>query len=135
MHGSRKNYKEVAKLVNLLHENCFHLDKELNQSEIDCLLVQSTSYSPKALLEKGMQEQTLELIRSYLEENKWIFLSSNEIASKVNLSRITVRRYMNYLVENREIISQIDYSTGERLLFCKISEELKNMRLYKIYML
>lgn len=45
-------------------------DKELNQSEIDCLLVQSTSYSPKALLEKGMQEQTLELIRSYLEENK-----------------------------------------------------------------
>ena len=57
-----------------------------------------------------MQEQTLELIRSYLE---WIFLSSNEIASKVNLSRITVRRYMNYLVENREIISQIDYSTGE----------------------
>lgn len=89
------------------------MDKELNQSEIDCLLVQSTSYSPKALLEKGMQEQTLELIRSYLEENKWIFLSSNEIASKVNLSRITVRRYMNYLVENREIISQIDYSTGE----------------------
>lgn len=60
-----------------------------------------------------MQEQTLELIRSYLEENKWIFLSSKEIASKVNLSRITVRRYMNYLVENREIISQIDYSTGE----------------------
>ena len=60
-----------------------------------------------------MQEQTLELIRSYLEENKWIFLSSNKIASKVNLSRITVRRYMNYLVENREIISQIDYSTGE----------------------
>lgn len=60
-----------------------------------------------------MQEQTLELIRSYLEENKWIFLSSNEIASKVNLSSITVRRYMNYLVENREIISQIDYSTGE----------------------
>ena len=40
-------------------------------------------------------------------------MSSNEIASEVNLSRITVRRYMNYLVENREIISQIDYSTGE----------------------
>ena len=60
-----------------------------------------------------MQEQTLELIRSYLEENKWIFLSSNEIASKVNLSRITVSRYMIYLEENREIISQIDYSTGD----------------------
>lgn len=68
----------------------FTQDKELNQSEIDCLLAQKTSYLPKALLEKGMQEQTLELIRSYLEENKWIFLSSNKIASKVNLFRITV---------------------------------------------
>jgi len=89
-----------------------------------------------------MQEQTLELIRSYLEENKWIFLSSNEIASKVNLSRITVRRYMNYLVENREIISQkivqkikVAADLYRKLPFCKIPEELKKLRLYKIYML
>ena len=98
----------------LYMKNISTQDKELDQSEIDRLLAQNTSHSPKALLEKGMQEQTLELIRSYLEENKRIFLSNNEIASKVNLSRITVRRYMNYLVENREIISQIDYSTGSR---------------------
>lgn len=66
------------------------------------------------MLEKGLQEQTLERIRTYLEEHKGTLMSSNEIASEVNLSRITVRRYMNYLVENREIISQIDYSTGGR---------------------
>lgn len=54
------------------------------------------------------------MIRDYLEQNRGTFLSSNEIASKVNLSRITVRRYMNYLVEHREITSQIDYSTGGR---------------------
>lgn len=98
----------------LYMKNISSQDKELDQSEIDRLLAQNAPAQSKAPLEKGLQEQTLELIRSYLEENKGIFLSSNEIAGKVNLSRITVRRYMNYLVENREIISQIDYSTGGR---------------------
>ena len=60
-----------------------------------------------------MQEQTLELIRSYLEENKWIFLSSNEIASKVNLSRITVLKKKPYELSGGE---QGDYQP-DRLLY------------------
>lgn len=98
----------------LYMKNISSQDKELDQAEIDRLLSQNTTVSQKAPLEKGLQEHTLELIRKYLEENKGTFMSSNEIAGKVNLSRITVRRYMNYLVENREIISRIDYSTGGR---------------------
>lgn len=98
----------------LYMKNISSQDKELDQSEIDRLLSQNMTVSQKAPLEKGLQEHTLELIRKYLEENKGTFMSSNEIAGKVNLSRITVRRYMNYLVENREIISRIDYSTGGR---------------------
>ena len=91
-------------------------DKTLNQAEIDRLLSQNqeTGSVEKAVLEKGLQEQTLQRIRDYLDEHKGILMSSNEIAREVNLSRITVRRYMNYLVENREIVSQIDYSTGGR---------------------
>lgn len=98
----------------LYMKNISSQDKELDQAEIDRLLSQNTTVSQKAPLEKGLQEHTLELIRKYLEENKGTFMSSDEIAGKVNLSRITVRRYMNYLVENREIISRIDYSTGGR---------------------
>ena len=88
----------------------------MDQAEIDKLLSQDQNIRPaeKVVLEKGLQEQTLERIRTYLEEHKGTLMSSNEIASEVNLSRITVRRYMSYLVENREIISQIDYSTGGR---------------------
>lgn len=88
----------------------------MDQAEIDKLLSQDQNIRPaeKVVLEKGLQEQTLERIRTYLEEHKGTLMSSNEIASEVNLSRITVCRYMNYLVENREIISQIDYSTGGR---------------------
>ena len=100
----------------LYRKNLAKQDKTLDQSEIDRLLSQDRDLRPaeKVVLEKGLQEQTLERIRTYLTEHKGILMSSNEIAGEVNLSRITVRRYMNYLVENREIISQIDYSTGGR---------------------
>lgn len=111
-------YERFQKAIDkyLYRKNLAKQDKTLDQAEIDKLLSQDQNIRPaeKVVLEKGLQEQTLERIRTYLEEHKGTLMSSNEIASEVNLSRITVRRYMNYLVENREIISQIDYSTGGR---------------------
>lgn len=111
-------YERFQKAIDkyLYRKNLAKQDKTLDQAEIDRLLSQNQDIRPaeKVVLEKGLQEQTLERIRTYLEEHKGTLMSSNEIASEVNLSRITVRRYMNYLVENREIISQIDYSTGGR---------------------
>lgn len=111
-------YERFQKAIDkyLYRKNLAKQDKTLDQAEIDKLLSQDQNIRPaeKVVLEKGLQEQTLERIRTYLEEHKGTLMSSNEIASEVNLSRITVCRYMNYLVENREIISQIDYSTGGR---------------------
>lgn len=89
-------------------------DAKLSQAELDRIMTPGPVQNAQQLLEKGLQEQTLALIRSYLCEHPDCYLSSNEIAGKVGLSRITVRRYMNYLLENHEIISQVDYSTGGR---------------------
>lgn len=86
----------------------------LNQQTIDRILSPQPTAAPAQLLEKGLQPQTLCTIKKCLDNNADIFLSSNEIAAKVSLSRITVRRYMNYLLENDEIISQVDYTTGGR---------------------
>ena len=36
------------------------------------------------------------------------------MAEHVGLSRITVRRYVNYMVDQGEITSSIDYQTGGR---------------------
>ena len=41
-------------------------------------------------------------------------LTSEEIAEQVHLSRITIRRYVNYMVETGELVSSIDYQTGGR---------------------
>ncbi len=86
----------------------------LSQDTIDRILSPHPAAPVSLPLEKGLQFQTLQTIRNCLEENADVFLSSNEIAARVSLSRITVRRYMNYLLENHEIISQADYSTGGR---------------------
>ena len=40
--------------------------------------------------------------------------TSDEIASHVGLSVVTVRRYMNYLAEQQVIGSEMDYRTGGR---------------------
>ncbi|MPN30507.1 hypothetical protein SDC9_177978 [bioreactor metagenome] len=54
------------------------------------------------------------VVQRFLSENGTQFFTSEEIASHVNLSRITVRRYMNYLLETNQVISTIDYQTGGR---------------------
>lgn len=97
------NFKEVLKSKG-----------PLNQNTIDQLMSPLPATAQQLLLEKGLQPQTLHMIKKCLEENADTFLSSNEIAARISLSRITVRRYMNYLLENEEIVSQVDYTTGGR---------------------
>lgn len=63
---------------------------------------------------KGFQESTLALIRDCLRGAKDRHLASEEIASTTQLSAVTVRHYMNYLLERGEVLSQTDYDTGGR---------------------
>ena len=63
---------------------------------------------------KGLQSQTLSLIEGYLRDTAQKGHTCDDIASHVGLSVVTVRRYMNYLVEQRIITSDMDYNTGGR---------------------
>ena len=88
---------------------------QLSQTEIDKVIVPGTGAAAEpSLLDKGLQQQTLDKILEHLENDRQTFLSSEEISRKVGLSRITVRRYMNYLLEAGVIVSQVDYATGGR---------------------
>ncbi len=87
---------------------------DLGQNEIDKLFSPAEVYTPKVPLTKGLNERTLELIKSYLSEHPDEVFSSEQLSEQVHLSRITVRRYLNYLVETNELVSMIDYQTGGR---------------------
>lgn len=65
-------------------------------------------------LSKGLQDKTLNKIHSYIKEKHDVFLTCEEIARMSGLSRVTVRRYMNYLIELNEVVSEVDYQTGGR---------------------
>ena len=85
----------------------------LNQKNIDHIIDNSRKKSDD-LFPKGIQEKTIELIMEYLNANKSIWFTGDEIAEKVNLTGVTVRRYMNYLAESGRVVSEMNYETGGR---------------------
>ena len=85
----------------------------LNQKNIDHIIDNPRKKSDD-LFPKGIQEKTLELIMEYLNTNKSIWFTGDEIAEKVNLTGVTVRRYMNYLAESGRVVSEMNYETGGR---------------------
>lgn len=89
---------------------------EFTQEDIDQLISISrpSAESREMELQKGVQRQTLERIRICLRSHPGEYLTSELVAAETGLSKVTVRRYMNYLIENNEVKSRVDYSTGGR---------------------
>ena len=84
------------------------------QHDIDKIL--ETSSDSFCVLKKGLQQQTLDKIWECLmaEKNHGQFLTSEKISEETNFSKMTIRRYMNYLIEEKKAVSRINYSTGGR---------------------
>ena len=85
----------------------------LSQKSIDHIIDNSRKKSD-GLFPKGIQEKTLELVMEYLKANKNRWFTGDEIAEKVNLTGVTVRRYMNYLAESGRVVGEMNYETGGR---------------------
>lgn len=86
----------------------------MKQADIDRLMVNAETPLSSPRLAKGLNESTLKLIHDFLKENSETMYTSEQVAEQIHLSRITIRRYMNYMVDTGEIISSIDYQTGGR---------------------
>ncbi len=89
---------------------------EFTQADID-EMIRARRPNPEsrtAELEKGIQRQTLDHIRADLRKNAGTYRTAEQIAADTGLSKVTVRRYLNYLIGMNEAESQVDYSTGGR---------------------
>ena len=85
----------------------------LNQTSVDHIIEHSRRKSEN-LFPKGIQEKTVLLIMEQMKRNKGKWLSGDEIAELLNLSSVTVRRYLNFLSETGKLSSAINYETGGR---------------------
>ena len=86
----------------------------LDQNRIDEILNSEHFANKNVELPKGIQEKTLNKIREYLREDTSSGHTSEQIAAFLDISKVTVRKYMHYLTKNKEVIEQINYDTGGR---------------------
>lgn len=111
-------YERFAEALDkyILKHNIMKNGMNFTQEDIDQLLKAApvSKQSRKMELQKGLQRQTLEKINACLQAHPGALLTSEEIASETGLSKVTVRRYMNFLIEENKVKSHVDYSTGGR---------------------
>ena len=84
----------------------------VSQDELDKLL--SGSGGTDAAPPKGLQPQTLALVRRCLEEGPPEGCTSEYIAEKSALSTVTVRRYLRHLTDMGTVVCETIYGTGGR---------------------
>lgn len=87
--------------------------RTLNQKNIDYIIDNSRKKSEE-IHPKGIQEKTLNMIMEHLRQNPSIWLTGDDIAEKVGLTGVTVRRYMNYLAQTGAVVGEMNYETGGR---------------------
>ncbi len=105
-----KNKKELLNKNPVLDQSC--VDNLLLQGS-GSLKVESEEEEGAESLPKGIQKKTLSNILSYFDSHTG-WNSTDMIAQSLGISIVTVRNYMNYLVKNKIITEDINYSTGGR---------------------
>ncbi len=88
--------------------------EKYTQADIDRMM--TSSDDGYGVLPKGLQQQTLDKILECLtsEKNFKRFMTSDQVSGELGLSKMTIRRYMNYLIEEKKVVSRVNYSTGGR---------------------
>ena len=85
----------------------------LNQKNIDFIIGNAHKKSEE-LYPKGIQEKTLQTILDEMKKTPSKWMTGDEIAERIGLTGVTVRRYLNHLTEKGILLSEIDYETGGR---------------------
>ena len=88
----------------------------LDQHSLDSLITANFQKEKKELninLPKGIQRTTLNRIKIFFDQNQnW--QSVDMISEELGISVVTARNYLNYLVTQKIILEDINYSTGGR---------------------
>ena len=104
-------YQRLRKsLVNYLqYHNKINASSNLSQKEVDMLKVNAREQGSLGNeLPKGLQQSTLNLIFKLLKEKEGYF-SVHEVSEGLGISRVTVRRYVNYLKETGYLKEMLSY--------------------------
>lgn len=85
----------------------------VDQGEIDQILRKATDKSSRQT-PKGIDASTLALLRHILKSENLDNFSTNEVGERMNVSRVTARRYLEFLESENSIQMVLNYNTGGR---------------------
>ena len=88
--------------------------EKANQDMVDKLMGKRTPKKANDDLPKGLNARTLTAIREVIDQSPNGEHTCESISAASGLSRVTVRHYLNYLIDVGELVSSIDYETGGR---------------------
>ena len=82
---------------------------DISQRDIDNIILKRPESDLD--LEKGLNKYTLRSIISFLDKSEAKRLSAEDISAGLDVSKVTVRRYMDYLEEINYVIREIEYGS------------------------
>ncbi len=106
---------QVALEKFIANEEAFRAaNQTIDQSYVDSLISnQGSARIADKELPKGIQEKTLNLLTDFMKR-KGGWVTGDQISEEVGLSSVTVRHYMSYLLETKQVKAEINYETGGR---------------------
>lgn len=111
---SYKRFESAVKRY-LSHRELMDREGSFTQEEIDYVISSRVSVAPEGnRLKKGILPQTLEMVSDCLRSHPGEYLTSEDIANEIKMSKVTARRYLNYLIDCNEVVYRINYLTGGR---------------------
>jgi len=85
----------------------------INQADIDRLLISGNNLTDETI-QKGLNRFTLNRVVSFIEKKGNSTLSTDELSVGVGVSKVTVRRYMDYLEKIGYVVQEIGYGSVGR---------------------
>lgn len=99
----------------MVNANLIRSSTTVNQDVVDQLMGKKRTAARELRdLHKGLNQKTLDHIHQYLRERPGEAQTCEGLSAATGLSKVTIRRYLNYLIETGWVESSIDYETGGR---------------------
>ncbi|MDK9858068.1 response regulator [Staphylococcus equorum] len=111
----------------------FNKTSSINQTDIDAefLNKEVVDRDSELKLPKGVTEATLQVIIDKMksfEENEF---STDDISKRVNISRVSVRKYLKFLTDIEVLEESLNYGIGRHINFYKVKKD--NLQYLKGY--
>lgn len=106
------DFSRFKKTMDSFRENYQNINEKkkafFDQGEIDLVLCRSRIINDNAVLPKGIQKETLDKIVDVFKKFSGL-LSVEEVAQAANLSRVTVMRYVKFLLTIGDLVDELCY--------------------------